>query len=86
MFHQPSGEPLLWDAKGHALKARHILRYIFPRQHGLSHPFKLTSLGDTYEYKNYMDREDEIEVRVKSFSLSIVFMPFIYISEGYKAF
>lgn len=65
LFHQPSGEPLLWDAKGHALKARHILRYIFPRQHGLSHPFKLTSLGDTYEYKNYMDREDEIERAIR---------------------
>lgn len=51
------------DGKEQALKTRHALRYIFPRQHGLSNPFQVTSAAETFEYRNYADREDEIRVR-----------------------
>jgi len=68
MFHEPLGKPLVWDAKDYTLKARHILRYIFPRQHGLSNPFKFNCLGGAYEYRDYIDREDEIEVRTQKLS------------------
>jgi hypothetical protein len=55
-FHDP-------DNKTQGLRARHILRYIFPRQHDLANPFQLASTFEVYEYGNYLDREDEIRVR-----------------------
>jgi hypothetical protein len=63
-YHRPKGCPLLYDSKRYALKARHTLRYVFPRQHGLANPFKFTSSAEIYEYQDYADREDEIEVNM----------------------
>ncbi|KAF9446605.1 hypothetical protein P691DRAFT_613540, partial [Macrolepiota fuliginosa MF-IS2] len=53
------------DGKEQALRARNTLRYIFPRQHGLSNPFQLTCNNEVLEYRDYLDREDEIKL-VKS--------------------
>ena len=68
MFHEPLGKPLVWDVKDSTLKARHILRYIFPRQYGLSNPFKFNCPGSAHEYRDFMDREDEIKVRIQNLS------------------
>ncbi|KAF5359331.1 hypothetical protein D9756_003256 [Leucocoprinus leucothites] len=65
MYHCPLGKPLVWDGKDQALKARHMMRYIFPRQHGLGNPFQLHHSGEVYEYRDYTDREDEIKRALK---------------------
>ncbi|KAF7773358.1 hypothetical protein Agabi119p4_5525 [Agaricus bisporus var. burnettii] len=48
------------DNKAQELRARHVMRYIFARQHNLVNPFHVTSIFEVYEYGNYLDREDEI--------------------------
>jgi hypothetical protein len=54
------------DGKKMAEHARHLLKYIFPRQHGLDNPFLAYSSYEIYKFKDYTDREDEINVRSTS--------------------
>jgi hypothetical protein len=44
--------------------ARHVLKYIFPRQFGLKHPFDATQdpSSNGFKFEDYADREEEIKV------------------------
>ncbi|KAG1737329.1 hypothetical protein EDB19DRAFT_1637045, partial [Suillus lakei] len=52
------------DPRQQAQKARHLSKYIFPLQYGLSNVFSQKSAAkETYKQPNFADREREIEVR-----------------------
>jgi len=43
--------------------ARHLSKYVFPREYGLATVF--ASAAKAYKYPDFADREDEIKVRVE---------------------
>jgi hypothetical protein len=43
--------------------ARHLSKYIFPREYGLATVF--TSSAKAHKYSDFADREEEIKVRVQ---------------------
>ena len=45
--------------------ARHLAKYVFPRQYGLKNAFTVGPLGryGSFWVTNYLDREQEIKVR-----------------------
>ena len=55
------------DARQKADQARHLSKYIFARQYGLSNPFhSRTSKSSAFSFGDYMDREPEIKVFERS--------------------
>ncbi|KAG2047676.1 hypothetical protein BDR06DRAFT_896980, partial [Suillus hirtellus] len=53
------------DPRLQAQKARHLSKYIFPLQYGLSNVFSQPSAAkETYKQPNFADREREIQVRL----------------------
>lgn len=64
------------DPKEQARKARHLSKYIFPRQYGLSSPFVMTHRKrEVFNLPDYTDRELEIKVR-----FSDLFTPTVFIA------
>lgn len=58
------------DPKKQEENARHLSKYIFPRQYGLANPFSGSqSKKNAFQIPDYSDRESEIKV--------IDFLPFI---------
>ena len=56
------------DPRKQAQDTRHLAKYVFPRQHGLSSPFRtMLSKRDALKFPDYSDREAEIKVRMFSF-------------------
>ncbi|KAF9468017.1 hypothetical protein BDZ94DRAFT_1154632, partial [Collybia nuda] len=52
------------DPRDQAKMARHLSKYIFPRQYGLSSPFQFTSqTRGAFKLPNYQDRESEISLK-----------------------
>ena len=62
-------------ARDNAFKARHVSKYIFPRQYGLGNVFTLKSANaypssgkyDLFNRQKYDDREEEISVSPSAF-------------------
>ena len=50
--------------------ARHLSKYLFPREYGLATAF--ASAG-AHKYSDFADREDEIKVRVEHILLSCIY-------------
>lgn len=43
-------------------QSRHVAKYMFPRQHGLESPFRMSTIHkDTHRFPDYLDREAEIK-------------------------
>jgi len=65
-FKKPRLDPATYkdpDPAEQARKARHLSKYIFPLQHGLSNVFSYaTSRNETYRQPNFTDREHAIKV------------------------
>lgn len=53
------------DPIGQARHTRHLAKYIFPGQYGLSTPFKYVAARKAYVYPNYLDRELDIKVSAR---------------------
>lgn len=52
------------DSLKQARDARHISKYVFPRQYGLQNPFNaLVERCYSTRFPDYTDRENEIKVR-----------------------
>jgi hypothetical protein len=53
------------DPRKQAEHARHLAKYVFPRQHGLSNPFvaEVEAKRETVNIPGYADREAAIKVR-----------------------
>jgi telomerase reverse transcriptase len=53
------------DPRKLAQDARHLAKYVFPRQYGLSSPFRTVfSRKEAFKIPNYSDREAEIKVSI----------------------
>ena len=52
------------DPRKQAENSRHLAKYIFPRQYGLSSPFSpgLRPKEEAFKFPDYLDREEEIKV------------------------
>ncbi|KII85187.1 hypothetical protein PLICRDRAFT_116545 [Plicaturopsis crispa FD-325 SS-3] len=53
------------DPRKEAENARHLAKYVFPRQYGLSSPFcpTIQSKRDAFKIREYSDRENEIKTK-----------------------
>ena len=61
----PSGTSVVDpDPRQQAEHARHLAKYVFPRQYGLSHAFAVSpgQRYSTFQNPDWMDREREIKV------------------------
>ncbi|KAG6899964.1 hypothetical protein C0993_004865 [Termitomyces sp. T159_Od127] len=53
------------DPKEQLQHARHLSKYVFPRQYGLNNPFFITNLRkNAFNAPDYLDREAEIKVKM----------------------
>ncbi|KAF4571549.1 hypothetical protein EYR36_008889 [Pleurotus pulmonarius] len=69
--YSPKASPETWldpDPRAQAKDARHLSKYIFPRQYGLSSSFMMKRLQyERYTIPDYTDREQEIQVPIAPF-------------------
>lgn len=66
-FKKPRVDPATYkdpDPRILAKDARHLSKYIFPSQYGLSNVFVFANRKESYKQPDYSDREQEIKVRV----------------------
>jgi hypothetical protein len=75
-FHKPTVDPEHWvdpDPKEQLNNARHLAKYVFPRQHGLSNPFS----QPINDHNAVYDHARELEIKVFKLFEFTVFRDFI---------